>query len=520
MVGDNRRIELPDFKRVRVASGRFRGLRCVHTHLRGEPLTQDDLTDLALLRLDLMAAIDVDSESGLPGLVRAAHLLPLHAGELDNATTPDLYAFLEPKIASQLDHDFRELINSLEEEMARNRRTVRRAEVRDRTILVGVATGSVADAEESMAELAELAASAGVVVQDRIIQRRSAIDPRTVLGRGKLDELIIRALQLGADMLVFDSELSPAQVRSLSEATDLKVIDRSQLILDIFAQRAQSKEGKIQVELAQLKYLLPRLIAGQDSAFSRLAGGIGGRGPGETKLETDRRRVRDRINRLEREIEAQRQRRQERRKGRTKHGLPVISIVGYTNAGKSTLLNALTKSNVHAEQRMFATLDPTSRRLRLPREQEVIINDTVGFIRALPPDLISAFRATLEEISDSTLLIHAVDISNPRWVQQVQSVKRILAELKLSEIPSILALNKSDLVDPEALQAAERQAQQLDAGETVVISALKPATLGALLEKAGAVLARNLGAVNEKVEHRSVNASRMTGSAGVSSADL
>src|ERR1051325_6838770 len=287
MVGDNRRIELPDFKRVRVASGRFRGLRCVHTHLRGEPLTQDDLTDLALLRLDLMAAIDVDAESGLPGLVRAAHLLPLHSGELDNA--PELYAFLEPKVPSQLDHDFRELINSLEEEMARNRRTARRAEVRDRTILVGVATGSLADAEESMAELQELATSAGIVVQDKIIQRRQAIDPRTVLGRGKLQELLIRALQLGADMLVFDRELTPAQVRSLSEATDVKIVDRSQLILDIFAERAQSHEGRIQVELAQLKYLLPRLIAGQDSAFSRLAGGIGGRGAGAKKNQTDRR---------------------------------------------------------------------------------------------------------------------------------------------------------------------------------------------------------------------------------------
>jgi GTP-binding protein HflX len=494
MVGDNRGIELPDFKRVRVASGRFRGLRCVHTHLRGEPLTQDDLTDLALLRLDLMAAIDVDTQTGLPGLVRAAHLLPLHAGELESAGTPDLYSFLQPSMTSQLDLDFLALIDSLEEEMARNRRTARRAEVRDRTILVGVATGSLADAEESMAELAELAASAGVVVQDRIIQRRAEIDPRTVVGRGKLDELIIRALQLGADMLVFDRELSPAQVRSLSEATDLKVIDRSQLILDIFAQRAQSKEGKIQVELAQLKYLLPRLIAGQDSAFSRLAGGIGGRGPGETKLETDRRRVRDRINRLEKEIEAQRYRRQERRKGRTRQQLPVISIVGYTNAGKSTLLNALTKSDVHAEQRMFATLDPTSRRLRLPREQEVIINDTVGFIRALPPDLLSAFRATLEEISDSSLLIHAVDISNPRWTQQVQSVKRILSELKLADIPVILALNKSDLLEPEAVEAAVRQARQIDNSEIVVISAIKTASLAVLLEKAGGVLARNLGA--------------------------
>ena len=492
MVGDNRQIELPDFKRIRVAVDRFRGLRCVHTHLRGEELTQDDLTDLALLRLDLMAAIDVDAETGLPGLIRAAHLLPSTAAELNGGARHKPYAFLESKIVSQMDLDFLALINSLEEEMARNRRTTRRAEVRDRTILVGVTTGSLANAEESMAELQELATSAGVVVLDKIIQRRPAIDPRTVLGRGKLDELLIRALQLGADLLVFDRELQPAQVRSLSEATDLKVIDRSQLILDIFAQRAQSREGKIQVELAQLKYLLPRLIVGQDSAFSRLAGGIGGRGPGETKLETDRRRVRDRIHRLEKEIEAQRQRRQERRKSRTRQGLPVISIVGYTNAGKSTLLNTLTKSDVRAEQRMFATLDPTSRRLRLPREQEVIINDTVGFIRDLPPDLLSAFRATLEEISDSHLIIHLVDAANPRWAQQVESVERILGELHVAEIPRLTALNKADLVGVEAMEALLRQMQTPGQRECVAISATKAHTLQPLLEKAGAILAHNL----------------------------
>ncbi|HEX8922572.1 MAG TPA: GTPase HflX, partial [Pyrinomonadaceae bacterium] len=357
IVGDARRIELPDLKRTRVAADRFRGLRFVHTHLRGEELTQDDLTDLALLRLDLMVSLDVDARTGLPGMVRAAHLLPTTVAELDTNGESRPYAFLEPQIPSQLDVDFLSLINSLEEEMARNRRVARRAEARDRTILVGVTTGSTYEAEESMAELQELATSAGVVVLDSVIQRRSAIDPRTVLGKGKLEELLVRALQLGADLIVFDRELQPAQVRSVSEATDLKVIDRSQLILDIFAQRAQSREGKIQVELAQLKYLLPRLIAGQDSAFSRLAGGIGGRGPGETKLETDRRRVRDRINRLDKEIKAHGMRRQERRKERSRREFPVISIVGYTNAGKSTLLNTLTASHVHAEQRMFATLD-------------------------------------------------------------------------------------------------------------------------------------------------------------------
>ena len=492
MVGDNRRIELPDFKRIRVASGRFRGLRCVHTHLRGEELTQDDLTDLALLRLDLMAAVDVDPDTALPGLVRAAHLLPMHAGELQQVNSSETYAFLEPRIPSQLDLDFLALIDSLEEEMARNRRVSHRAEIRERTILVSVTTGPLSDAEESMAELSELANSAGVVVQDKIIQRRQAIDPRTVLGRGKLDELLIRALQLGADMLVFDRELAPAQVKSLSEATDLKIIDRSQLILDIFAQRAQSREGKIQVELAQLKYLLPRLITGQDSAFSRLAGGIGGRGPGETKLETDRRRVRDRINRLEKEIETQRQRRQERRKGRTRNGLPIISIVGYTNAGKSTLLNTLTASDVRAEQRMFATLDPTSRRLRLPRDQEVIINDTVGFIRDLPPDLLSAFRATLEEISESRLLIHLVDASNPRFIQQIGSVERILRELHLAEIPTILALNKADLIDAHTIQAVVRQVTQDGARDAVMVSAIDARSIEPLLEKAGAILARNL----------------------------
>lgn len=492
IVGDARQIELPDFKRVRVAADRFRGLRCVHTHLRSEDLTRDDLTDLALLRLDLMAAIDVDEGTGLPGLLRAAHLLPSTATELSANGNAKHFAFLDPAQPSQLDVDFLALIESLEEEMTRNRRASRRAGGGDRAILVNVTSGPVLDAEDSMSELRELAQSAGVIVLDEIIQRRPAIDPRTVLGKGKLEELLIRAMQLGADAIIFDRELQPAQVRLISEATDLKVIDRSQLILDIFAQRAQSREGKIQVELAQLKYILPRLVVGQESAFSRLAGGIGGRGPGETKLETDRRRVRDRIHRLEKEIESQRTRRQQRRKERLRQRLPIISIVGYTNAGKSTLLNTLTSSQVLAEKRMFATLDPTSRRLRLPRDQEVIINDTVGFIRDLPADLLSAFRATLEEIADSSLLIHLVDAGNPRYLQQIESVKEVLSELGFNQIPRLLVLNKADLVSAESLRALQRQAGCADARDCVAISALRPQTLLPMLENAGAMLSRNL----------------------------
>src|SRR5205085_5625868 len=410
------------------------------------------------------------------------HLLPSSAAELSTNGQAKQFEFLDPVAPSRLDVDFLALIDALESEMARNRRVARHASGAERAILVNVSTGPRADAEDSIAELRELSKSAGVVVLDEMIQRRPGIDPRTVLGKGKLDELLIRAMQLGADAIIFDCELQPAQVRSISEATDLKVIDRSQLILDIFAQRAQSHEGKIQVELAQLKYMLPRLVVGQNSAFSRLAGGIDGRGPGETKLETDQRRVRDRIHRLEAELSSQRKRREQRRKERLRHQVPTISIVGYTNAGKSTLLNALTSSHVLAESRMFATLDPTTRRLRLPREQEVIINDTVGFIRDLPPDLLAAFRSTLEEIAGSRLLIHLVDASNPRWQQQIASVDRILTELHVEQIPRLLVLNKADLVEGDTLDSIRRQLSLETGAETIAISAQNRGTLGPMLD--------------------------------------
>ena len=457
MVGDAKKIEMPDFGRARVSQDRFRGLRCIHTHLNGEKLTNDDLTDLALLRLDLMAIIQVDRRTGLPGDVHAAHLVPANPAQQSADISISLpYEFLKPAPPSSLDVDFGELIVSLEDEMARVRLSSGRTKAhgKDRVILVGVTTGHLSDAEDSMKELEELALSADTVVLDKIIQRRPNIDPRTVLGKGKLEELLIRAMRTGADMLVFDAELSPAQVRSISEATELKVVDRPQLILDIFAQRAQSREGKLQVELAQLKYMLPRLAQGANAAFSRLAGGIGGRGPGETKLETDRRRVRDRIAQLE------------------KH-LPIISLVGYTNAGKSTLLNSLTNSDVYAEQKMFATLDPTSRRLRLPIEQEVIINDTVGFIRDLPETLVAAFRATLEEISDSDLILHIVDASNPRCMEQISSVNAILGELGLSDIKTVVVLNKSDLLDESESHLLEERVRLDNGIATVSVSALR-----------------------------------------------
>lgn len=477
IVGDAKKIELPDFKRVRAGEERFRGLRCLHTHLYNEPLTQDDLTDLALLRLDLMAAIEVDSKTGLPGLVKAAHLMPIDESDdlLTNSQNSN-WAFLDPRPPYELTEDFLVLIESLEEEFARRSASQKKMAGKDGAILVGVTTDGLAEAQDSMDELKELARSSGIVVLDSILQRRHELDPKYLIGKGKLEEVVIRSMRLGANMIVFDKDLSPAQVRLINEATDLKIIDRSQLILDIFAQQAATSEGKIQVELAQLKYLLPRLT-GKGTEMSRLMGGIGGRGPGETKLEVDRRRVRERIKMLEQQLDKIRTARQARRAKRTRKNLPVISIVGYTNAGKSTLLNTLTNSDVLAEERMFATLDPRSRLLRLPRLQEVVINDTVGFIRDLPETLLAAFKATLEEMEDSDLLVHLVDAANPRYLNQIASVEKILLELELNNLPRILVFNKCDLV---AVKEIENLCRLHNA---IAIVASQKQSLEALLEK-------------------------------------
>jgi GTP-binding protein HflX len=346
----------------------------------------------------------------------------------------------------------------------------------ERAYLVAKTTGPEWEIEDSLGELEELARSCGVEVVGKTIQRRDSVDPRFVVGRGKLKEIVIEALQKGAGLIVFDTELSPHQVRAVGDFTELKAIDRSQLILDIFAQRARSREGKIQVELAQLKYALPRL-GEKDDALSRLTGGIGGRGPGETKLEIDRRRIHSRIGFLERQIDKLGKQRSLRRRLRTKKETPVISIVGYTNAGKSTLLNNLTKSRILTEDKLFATLDPTSRRLRFPRETEVIITDTVGFLQDLPETLVAAFSATLDELNDADLLLHVVDVSNPAFEKQMTAVETLLEKLNLNLIPLIRVFNKRDLVEQEMV---ENECGRYDG---IGISALSSKTFAPLIRR-------------------------------------
>jgi GTP-binding protein HflX len=467
LVGDAKGLIIPPLPRERSAKGRLKGLRLLHTHLDSSTLTQDDLMDLALLRLDAVAAI-APGPDGQAGAVQVAHLLPQtvdgHNWAIINAPHP-----------GALDLDFAALVTSLEEELARVE-AAGAGRGRERAILIGVSGASREAAEDSMAELAELARSAGLEVAASLIQRRPRFDPRFLMGKGKLSELVVQALQLGADLLVFDAELSPSQVRSITDFTELKVIDRTQLILDLFAQRARSREGKLQVEMAQVKYLLPRLV-GRGDALSRLMGGIGGRGPGESKLEMDRRRLRDRLHKLNQDLAQVRAERRERRQPRRRQRLPVLSIIGYTNAGKSTLFNALTHAAVLSEDRLFATLDPTSRRLRFPREREVIITDTVGFIKNLPKNLLEAFKATLEDVEEADLLIHVADLSNPRFVEQVATVADILASLNLQEKPVLMVFNKADRVNP-SLAAAQCRSHH-----GVAISALDPRTLPPLISR-------------------------------------
>ena len=462
IVGNARGIFIPELEDYPLGRKALRGLRLIHTHLNEESLNQDDLTDLALLRLDLIAAIGV--RNGLPGNIFVAYLMPGGTKPFEIIQNQNFYNF---------ELDFLPFIGSLEDEMERHR-GFSPCDRREKAILVSVSTRSRYEQEDSIEELKELAQSSNVLVLDTVIQRPKEINPKYLIGEGKIKELIINGLNKGATLLIFDQELSPSQVKAIGELTELKVIDRSQLILDIFSRRAHSRDGKVQVELAQLKYRLPRLT-GKGTAMSRLMGGIGGRGPGEMKLEIDRRRVRDRIILLEKELKSLSEARKQRKQRRVEKGIPIVSIVGYTNAGKSTLLNSLTKSSVFVEDKLFATLDTASRRLRFPREREVIITDTVGFIRDLPKDLMTAFKATLEELEDADLLLHIVDASNPRFEQHIESVENILQELHLYEKLRLLVFNKMDRVDIEEVQNLVMRYN------AVAISALDSSTFNPLL---------------------------------------
>ncbi len=430
--------------------------------------------DLALLRLDMITAIGMN-KNGQAQCLYTAHLLP------DNPEGKQ-WISLEPEQVGQSQIDVAGLVRSLEEEWGRKIASRKIQSHQERAILISVTTQSRAAAQESLKELEELARSAGLGILETVIQTRKEISPNFLMGKDRLSSLSIRALQLGATLLVFDQDLNPSKVRSLTDFTDLKVIDRTQLILDIFAQRARTREGKLQVEMAQLKYTLPRLVR-RDDALSRLTGGIGGRGPGETRLEIDRRRVREKINRLQKELDAIRTQRRQRRGKRKRRDFPVISIVGYTNAGKSTLLNTLTHSRLVSEDRYFATLDPTSRRLRLPKDREIIITDTVGFIKNLPKDLLMAFRATLEELEEADCLMHVIDISNSRFEEQMTVVEDLLVQLDLSQIPQVRVFNKMDLVSREYVQ---RQCLRYGA---IAVCALQEETfeelLGAIEKEAG-----------------------------------
>ncbi|MGQ0665750.1 MAG: GTPase HflX [Nitrospiraceae bacterium] len=466
IVGTDLTLSPATLAKFRTGPRSLRGLRLIRTQLQDQPLSQESLTDLAFLRLDLIGTLSLLPDGGA-GHLYLAHLLPLDG-------SGQLCKILKAVPFHQCSLPFDRFIEELEAEMQLARAHHAVKDVAESAILVSASPQGRAEQEERLAELADLAGSAEVTVINRMAQRTGDSHQRYLLGSGKLKEVLIQTLHQGADMVIFDQTLSPAQSRAIAEITDVKVIDRTQLILDIFARRAHSREGKVQVELAQLRYLLPRL-SGKGTQLSRLGGGIGTRGPGETKLETDRRRVRDRITHLERALAHFARHQDQRRARRGRHGLPVLSLVGYTNAGKSTLLNVLTKSRVSVQNRLFETLDTTSRRLRFPHDREVIITDTVGFIRDLPKELVGAFRTTLEELREADLLLHVVDASAPDIEVQITAVIDILRELNLDTIPRMLVFNKCDRLPPQEIAPLCRRYCAIG------ISALDPSTLPPLL---------------------------------------
>jgi GTPase len=482
-VGTVGKTQIPPMELPRYGAERLSGIRCIATQLKPELPSEATLTAMALQRLDALIVLTLSGSGferrggGAAGYVQEAYLAHL-------VPHPEVNWTISPPLSLDLltQQDFLELTESLEEEFRREYVAQQVSPDQDRVLLVGVMTSELTSQrfQDGLAELSRLVETAGGEVLQIVQQRRSRPHPQTVVGEGKVQEIALTAQTVGANLIVFDRDLSPAQVRNLEMRIGIRVVDRTEVILDIFAQRAQSGAGKLQVELAQLEYMMPRLI-GRGRAMSRLGGGIGTRGPGETKLETERRAIQRRITRLQQEVN-QLQAHRSRLRGQRQHQeVPSVAIVGYTNAGKSTLLNVLTNAEVYTADQLFATLDPTTRRLAIadPITHEtlsIVLTDTVGFIHELPPSLMDAFRATLEEVTEADALLHVVDLSHPAWQSQIRSVMAILSDMPVTPGPILLAFNKIDQVDSDTLTLAQEEFPQavfISAGDRLGLETLR-----------------------------------------------
>ncbi len=466
-VGTIRQTQIPPTELPRYGAERLSGIRCISTQLKATYPNEATLTAMAFQRLDALVVLTLTGEGfarrggAATGYVKEtylAHLLP----------HPEAQWTVSPPISLEIlsNQDFNELTDSLEEEFRREYISQQVGHEDDRVLLVGLMTRDLSQTAFSneLLELEKLVETAGGEVVEVLKQKRTSAHPQTVVGEGKVQEIALAAQTLGATLVVFDRDLSPTQVRNLEAQIGVRVVDRTEVILDIFAQRAQSKAGKLQVELAQLEYMLPRLT-GRGRMMSRLGGGIGTRGPGETKLETERRAIQRRITRLQQEVNQLQAHRSRLRQQRQHQEVPSVAIVGYTNAGKSTLLNALTNAEVYAADQLFATLDPTTRRLVITeattqQSLAIVLTDTVGFIHELPPTLMDAFRATLEEVTEADALLHVVDLSHLAWQDQIRSVMTILKQMPLTPGPILLAFNKVDQVDGDTLRLAQEEFPQ------------------------------------------------------------
>ncbi|OAB59383.1 GTP-binding protein HflX [Phormidium willei BDU 130791] len=467
-VGSPRQTQIPPLELPRYGASRLSGIRCIATQLKRDEPGTATLTAMAIQRLDALICLTLTGSGfqrrggGETGYVHRAYLAHL----VPNPSEASWMLSEEMTLEAIAEQDFLDLVEALEGEFEREFIGQSIDSDGDRVLLVGLRTQNVSEDEfqEHLAEVVRLVDTAGGVVLQTIQQGRSRPHPQTVIGSGKVDELALAVQTLGANLVVFDRDLSPAQVRNLEKRLGVRVVDRTEVILDIFAQRAQSRAGKLQVELAQLEYSLPRLT-GQGQNMSRLGGGIGTRGPGETQLETERRAISQRISRLQREVTNLQAHRARMRQQRQAQEVPSIALVGYTNAGKSTLLNVLANSDIYTADQLFATLDPTTRRLSIQEDvthvvHNLVLTDTVGFIHELPPALVDAFRATLEEVTEADALLHVVDLSHGAWQNQIHSVMGILAEMPITPGPILLVFNKIDSVDGDTLELAKEEYPQ------------------------------------------------------------